>query len=117
VRLELDAVATFPRTCPTATMFSSTLAPKSLPLRVIVVPGSASVEERPLMDGSSGAATTVKESLVSEPPGVVTEMVPVVAPLGTVTWSCVSVADVTVAPAEPLKVTVFEAGVALKPVP
>ena len=44
----------------------------------------------------------------------VTEIVPVVAPVGTVAKSCVALADNTVA-LTPLKLTVLLAGVALKP--
>ena len=52
-----------------------------------------------------------------KPFGLVTETVPVVAPAGTVTVSCVVVAAVTVPVAPPPKRTVFEPGVALNFVP
>jgi hypothetical protein len=115
--LEVEAVAILPRTCPIATVFSAAVEPKLLPLTVIDVPESATLAERLLIEGSWGAATTVNASLESDPPGDVTEIAPVDAPPGTVTWSCVSVAAVTVALAEPAKTTVFEAGVELNPVP
>src|SRR2546430_6662550 len=63
------------------------------------------------------ALPTVKDfALVAEPPGAVTEMVPVVAPEGTVTTSWVAVADATVATV-PLNFTVSWLGVVLYPVP
>jgi hypothetical protein len=56
------------------------------------------------------------DGLVAEPPGAVTAIEPVVAPVGTVVTICVAVDEVTVADV-PLNVTVFWPGVALNPVP
>jgi hypothetical protein len=44
--------------------------------------------------------------LVAEPPGVVTLIVPVPAPVGTVVTNCVALAEITVAGA-PLKLSEF----------
>ena len=81
-----------------------------------LVPATPIVGVNDVMVGAGGAATAKDEELESDPAGAVTEMRPVVAPLGTVTTSCVVDALETVA-VVPLKVTVFEAGVAEKPVP
>jgi hypothetical protein len=66
--------------------------------------------------GVRSAPTTNDVPLFAEPFGEVTPIAPVVAPAGTVTTSEFAVADDTVAEV-PLNVTVFDAGVALKPVP
>ncbi len=54
--------------------------------------------------------------LVADPFGEVTEIVPAVAPGGTVATSWVVVAEVTVA-VVPLNITVFWLGVGLNPAP
>ena len=54
--------------------------------------------------------------LVPEPPEVVTVIMPVVAPTGTVVLICVGVAAVTGA-GVPLKVTLLLPGVLLNPTP
>jgi hypothetical protein len=73
--------------------------------------------EKPVMVGVPALVVTVNVALlVADPFGEVTAIVPVVASAGTVTASWLAEADVTVA-AVPWKVTVFDAGVALNPVP
>jgi hypothetical protein len=68
------------------------------------------------MVGASELATVNEAALVADPPGAVTAIVPVVAPAGTVTVSCVAVAAETVAPV-PWNVTVFWFAVVENPVP
>ena len=80
------------------------------------MPATPIVGEKPLIVGGSGTVSGKGVSLVPEPDGLVTAIGPVVAPAGTVTLILVVVDEATVA-AVPLKVTVFCAGVALKPVP
>jgi hypothetical protein len=91
---------------------------KFTPVIVSDAPGCAMEGEKPVIAGSPKAlAPTVKAvALVAEPAGVVTEIVPVVAPTGTETTSFVALDDATVA-AVPLNATVFWLGVALNPVP
>lgn len=69
-----------------------------------------------VMVGTAGTVTVNADELVAEPFGLVTPIVPVVAPDGTVTTSIVVDADEIEADV-PLNVTVFEPGVALNPVP
>jgi hypothetical protein len=64
----------------------------------------------------SGYGIENTEEDVVDPAGDVTPIVPVVAPLGTVTTNCVVEAAVTVADV-PFNVTVFELGVGLNAVP
>jgi hypothetical protein len=64
----------------------------------------------------AGEPTVNAAVLVAVPAGPVTLIVPVVADPGTVATICVVVAETTVA-ATPWNLTVFWAGVALKPVP
>src|SRR5688572_7744499 len=80
------------------------------------VPTGPIAGENPVMDGAVLAATVKLFVLTAVPPGAVTEIVPVVDALGTVTTSWVVVALVTVA-AVPLNVTVFWLAVAENPVP
>src|SRR5262245_29566503 len=81
------------------------------------VPAAPIVGEKALIVGAPVEAVTTKDvALVAEPAGVVTASGPVVAPDGTLTTSCVAVAEVTLA-AIPLKVTVFWLAVVLNPVP
>jgi hypothetical protein len=69
------------------------------------------------MVGAPVLTVTVNVALlVADPLGEVTAIVPLVANAGTVTVSRLAEADVTVAPV-PWNVTVFDAGVALNPVP
>jgi hypothetical protein len=90
---------------------------KFVPLTVTAVPGVPIVGLNPVIVGAEDAAVTVKDAvLVAEPPGAITWIVPVVAPLGTLVVICVEVEAVTVA-VTPLNLTVFWLGVALNPVP
>ena len=89
---------------------------KSVPVIDTLVPGVPTVGVKLVMVGAPPLATVKGEGLLAEPPGAVTAIDPVVAPTGTVVTSWVALAAVTVA-AVPLNVTVFEAGVALNPVP
>jgi hypothetical protein len=69
------------------------------------------------MPGAPDDGNTMKSALlVTLSPPQVTVILPVVAPLGTLTVNAVGVAAVTVA-AVPLNATVFSDGVALKPNP
>src|SRR5690242_1444871 len=71
---------------------------KFVPEIVMVVPLAPTSGVNPEIVGALGVAVTVK--LAAEealPPGLVTEIRPVVAPVGTVAISCVVLADVTVA--------------------
>jgi hypothetical protein len=80
-------------------------------------PGTPTVGANPVMVGGPVDPVTVNAApLVAEPAGAVTPISPEVAPVGTVTTSCVAVADVTGA-AVPLNVTVFWLAVELNPVP
>ena len=83
---------------------------------VTEVPPTPIVGEMLLIVGAELAATVNDVLLVADPDGVVTAIVPVVAPEGTEVTISVVVEDVTVA-AVPLNVTVFWLGVALKPIP
>lgn len=97
-------------------MFARIAASKFVPVIVRVVPIVAIVGVKLLMVGALDAATVKDVALVADPNEVVTAIVPVVAPVGTVTVSFVVVAVTTVA-ATPLKVTVLLPGVALNPMP
>jgi hypothetical protein len=88
-----------------------------VPVTVTAVPGAPILGLNPVIVGAPVDDVTVKtELLLAEPPGEVTAIAPVVAPLGTLVTIFVVVDDVTEA-VTPLKVTVFWLGVALKPVP
>src|SRR5216110_727239 len=90
---------------------------KLVPVMVTAVPARAIGGVKLLIVGASLAARTVKGIvLVPEPPDVVTTIVPVVAPAGTVVVICVGVEAVTTA-GVPLKVTVLLPGVLLNPTP
>src|SRR4029453_13525550 len=90
---------------------------KLVPAMATAVPGTATVGVKLVIVGAPLVAVLVKwVLLVALPPGLVTAIGPVVAAAGTVTVSWVGVAAVTVA-LVPLNWTVFEAGVALNPVP
>lgn len=82
-----------------------------------LVPGKPMVGEKIVISGSPVPVATVKAAaLDADPSGLVTPIVPLVAPEGTVTISCVAVALVTVA-GVPSKVTAFCSGVGLNAVP
>jgi hypothetical protein len=68
------------------------------------------------MVGAAPVPIVNAAALVAVMPATVTLIVPVVAPAGTVVVSMVVEAVATVA-VVPLNFTVFDAGVALKPVP
>lgn len=87
------------------------------PLIVTDAPDTAILGLKPVMTGNRDPDMTVKiPELVAVPAGVVTVIVPVVAPTGTVTANWVKEAAVTVAAILPNR-TVFSPGVVLKPVP
>jgi hypothetical protein len=97
--------------------FSDGVVAKLVPVTVTAVPGAPILGLNPVIVGAPVDDVTVKtELLLAEPPGEVTAIAPVVAPLGTLVTIFVVVDDVTEA-VTPLKVTVFWLGVALKPVP
>src|SRR5438309_1245471 len=84
--------------------FTAVAPVKPEPLRVTLVPTAPLVGVKELM---LGATVTVKlVELVAVPPGVVTLIAPVVAPLGTEVVICVSEATVKVATV-PLNVTLL----------
>lgn len=84
---------------------------------VTVDPVSPEPGVKLVMVGAPESASTVKAVLVeTEPPGAVTVMGPVVAVAGTVTTSCVVVAE-TMVDETPLKLTPFWLTVAPNPVP
>src|ERR1700743_672037 len=87
---------------------------KLAPAIVTAVPGAATCGVNESMRGAPEELVTVNGlALVTDPEGDVTEMPPVVAPVGTFTTSCVDEADVIVA-AVPLNDTESCAGFALK---
>jgi hypothetical protein len=78
-----------------------------VPVIVVESPANPTTGLNEVIVGAPLDVSTVKvPGLVALPPGAVTTMLPVVAPVGTVTTNFVAEADVTVA-AVPLKVTVF----------
>lgn len=80
---------------------------KFVPLRLIGVPAIPLVGLKLVIVGTPLFVRTVKFAvLVAEPLGLVTEIGPVVAEVGAVTWSWLFVAEETVA-ATPLNFTVF----------
>jgi len=87
-----------------------------VPVIVTAVPAVPIVGVKLVMVGAVEVLTVNGVPLVTEPPGVVTEIVPVVAPDGTLVTIRVGSAEMTVA-ATPLKVTVFWLAVVLKDVP
>ena len=86
--------------------FSAGVVSKLNSFTVTAVPAVPIVGENPEIVGASDAPTTNGAPLVADPFGLVTPIVPVVAPPGTVTTSCVVEAEVMDADV-PLKVTVF----------
>ena len=97
-------------------LFLEAVVSKFVPLMVTLVPAGPMVGDKLEIVGALEAATVNEVLLETEPPGVVTLITPVVAPLGTVVTSSVAVAEDTVA-VVPLKVTVLLLGVVLKAVP
>jgi hypothetical protein len=89
---------------------------KFVPVTVTAVPAVPLVGVKEVMLGAPVPLTVKDALLAAVPADVVTEIAPVVAPVGTVVTSRVALADVTVAET-PLKVTVFWLGVVAKPVP
>ncbi len=88
-----------------------------MPVTVTVLPVAATRGRNEAMVGAPTAAVTVKEpGLVTSVDPVCTVIDPLVAPVGTVTTSCVAVAEATVA-ATPLNFTVLDEGVVEKPEP
>lgn len=89
---------------------------KFVPVIVTAVPAVPMVGLKPVTVGAVFAPTVNAEVDVAVPAGEVIEIVPVVAPLGTVTTNCVALADATVAEV-PFIWTAFWLGVVLKAVP
>ena len=90
---------------------------KFVPVIETAVPGVPIVGVKLVIVGAPLVAVTVNGALLeADPDGVVTPIEPVLAPAGTVTTSCVGLAEVTVATV-PLRVTVSSPGVELNPVP
>jgi len=83
---------------------------------VRAVPGVPIAGLNPVMVGALEADTVKDALLVAEPPGAVTLIGPVVAPVGTLAESCVGVGDHTLA-VTPLNLTMSWLAVVLKPVP
>lgn len=115
VKLVVDAVVICARSEFTSRTFAPTEGSKFVPLTVTLEP-MLPIDGLKLEIVGAVAPTANVVGLVVEPAGVVTEIEPFVAPIGTLTTSSVVVADVTVAPV-PLNWTVFCEGVVLKPVP
>jgi hypothetical protein len=91
------------------TLLPARLAGVTVPIAVTLLPSLMAPLLRPLsLSVIVGAAVTVKlVALVAVPPAVVTAIVPLLAPVGTVAVICVSESTVKVA-AAPLKVTAVE---------
>ena len=89
---------------------------KLVPVTLTDVPATPLDGVKLVIVGAATDATVKVAALVVDPPGAVTPIVPVVAPLGTVTTNCVDVAFDIVA-VVPLKVTVSCAIVDENPVP
>jgi hypothetical protein len=95
--------------------FAATVS-KFAPVTEMLVPPVPMLGVKLVMIGALPGPTVKFVALFADPFGEVTAIVPVLAPVGTVTTSFVVVALETVAPV-PLKVTVFWLGVAENPVP
>jgi hypothetical protein len=78
--------------------FFSAVVSKFVPVIETPVPATPIDGVNDVILGAVAAVTVKAVALVAEPPGAVTAIVPVVAPLGTVTVNCVVVAADTVAP-------------------
>lgn len=87
-----------------------------VPVSVTVAPEPATAGLKLERVGAAPMPTVNDAVLVTVTPATVTLIVPVVAPAGTVVVNTVVEAVATVA-VVPLNFTVFDAGVALKPVP
>jgi hypothetical protein len=86
--------------------FTEVAPVKFVPVIVTFVPGKPDVGVKPVIVGFGGVVVTVKfVELVPVPADVVTAILPVVAPLGTVAWMVVLVLTVKVEAARPLNVT------------
>ena len=79
---------------------------KFVPVMVTVPPGEPAVGVKLVMVGAPGLPTIKDALLVAVPEGVVTLIVPVVAPVGTLVTICVAVDALTIA-VTPLNLTVF----------
>ena len=91
------------------------MAPKAVPVMVTVTLRLPDVGDSLMILGFAGAVMTVKlVALVPVPPGVVTTIVPLVAPEGTVAVICVALTTLKIAAVVPLKAT---AVAPVKPVP
>ena len=78
-----------------APSFTAVAPPRFVPLTVTVVPAPPLAGEKPVTVGATAALLTVNlVELVAVPPGVVTEIVPVFAPLGAP--QTIVVAEITV---------------------
>ena len=99
---------TVPFTILNAARSFATTVSKLVPLIVTAVPGTPIVGVNPLMVGApAGPVVTVNElELVTEPIGDVTDIVPVVAPVGTLV-TIKLVLDAVILAETPLNVTVF----------
>src|SRR5580765_5756867 len=90
-----DVVVTDETAASVALIFTRSCAAvvsKFVPVTVTAVPATPIDGVKLVIVGAPTVATTKVAALVAEPPGAVTPIVPVVAPLGTVTTSCVAVA-------------------------
>jgi hypothetical protein len=84
--------------------FTAVAPVNALPVIVTLAPTPPLVGEKLVMDGA-GAVTVKELALVAVPPAVVTLIVPVVAPLGTVAVICVEELTVKLVEVVPLNVT------------
>jgi hypothetical protein len=92
------------------------VALKLVPVTVSWVPGVATLALAELIVGARDAVTVNAAGLFADPPGAVTDTVPLVAPAGTVTTSSNVYAALMLA-VVPLNVTVSWLAVVLNPVP
>lgn len=99
------------------TLLLAGIGSKFVPSMVTAVSAVPTKGVNDVMVGAPESLVTSKLALlVTEPAGVVTEIVPVMAPEGTLVTISVEEADATLA-VTPLNLTVFSLGVELKPVP
>jgi hypothetical protein len=110
------AVETADETPPKVSLLSCLADWKLVPVIVTVVLGAPMVGVKELSVGAGRLEIVKSEALVAVPLGLVTAILPVVAPAGIVTVSWLAVAAETVADV-PLNLTVLLAAVVLKPVP
>jgi hypothetical protein len=107
---------TVPRVALTLTRSFGAVVSKFVPVTLTAVPATPIDGVKLVIVGAATDATVNVVALVVDPPGAVTPIVPVVAPLGTVTTNWVAVALEMVA-VVPLNVTVSWAMVDENPVP